>query len=63
MVLHDINQAMEYADEIVVMKKGTILAAGDTKQVISEEILNQAFSVKTEIVPIKDRKYCLFYEN
>ena len=62
MVLHDINQSMEYADEIIVMKDGKILAAGNTQKVISEAILDEAFSVKTEILPIKERKYCLFYE-
>lgn len=62
MVLHDINQSMEYADEIIVMKDGKILTAGNTQKVISEAILDEAFSVKTEILPIKERKYCLFYE-
>ncbi|MBQ8663147.1 MAG: ABC transporter ATP-binding protein [Eubacterium sp.] len=60
MVLHDINQAMEYADEIVVMKKGQIIAAGNVENVITEEILDEAFLVETEIVSVGGKKYCLF---
>ena len=60
MVLHDINQAMEYADEIVVMQKGEIIAAGDSQEVITEEILDQAFSVKAEIIQLREGKHCLF---
>lgn len=62
MVLHDINQAMEYADEIVVMKEGRIIASGESERVITEEILEEAFGVRTEIVRSVDRKYCLFSE-
>lgn len=60
MVLHDINQAMEYADEILVMKEGKVIASGDAQKVITKEILKEAFQIKTEIIKIGDRKYCLF---
>ncbi len=60
MVLHDINQAMEYADEIIVMKEGSIIASGDAQKVITEEILRQAFQVDVEIIRIGERKHCLF---
>lgn len=60
MVLHDINQAMEYADEIVVMKCGEIIASGKAEDVITAQVLNDAFSVETEIIQLKGQKYCLF---
>ncbi len=60
MVLHDINQAMEYADEVVVMKSGEIIACGETEEVVTEQVLNEAFSVKTEIVQLKGQNFCLF---
>lgn len=62
MVLHDINQAMEYADEIVVMKDGKIITSGDAKEVITEPILKQTFDVEAEIIKIGSRKHCLFHE-
>lgn len=62
MVLHDINQAMEYADEIVVMKEGRIIASGKADEVVAEKILEEAFRVKVEIIEREDRKYCIFSE-
>lgn len=63
MVLHDINQAMEYADNIVVMKQGKILVSGDSEKVITEDILQEAFAVQTEIIKIKNQQYCIFSKN
>lgn len=60
MVLHDINQAMEYADEIVVMKEGRMIACGKADTVVTEDVLDQAFQVQTEIMSVGNRKYCLF---
>lgn len=62
MVLHDINQAMEYADEIVVMKEGQIIASGKANEVVTEKILEEAFRVKAEIIDREDGKYCIFSE-
>lgn len=59
-VLHDINQAIEYADEIVIMKNGRIKAAGAAEHIVTEEILEEVFEVKSKIVTWQDRKHCLF---
>lgn len=44
-VLHDINLAARYCKQIVLMKDGRIIAAGETKQVLSIENLNQVFEI------------------
>lgn len=62
MVLHDLNQAMEYADEIAVMKEGQILAKGSAKEVMTAKIIEEAFGVHTEMAKIGNRNYCLFSE-
>lgn len=62
MVLHDINQAMEYADEIIMMKDGRVIASGASEDVINEKNLRQAFHIDAEIIRIGTRKHCLFYE-
>lgn len=59
-VLHDINQAMEYADEIVIMKDGTVKVAGAAQQVVTEAILEEVFSVESRIVSLQGKKHCLF---
>ena len=35
MVLHDINQALSYSDNIIVMKNGELISAGKAEEVIS----------------------------
>ncbi len=60
MVLHDINQAMEFCPATILMEGGRILSQGATEQVICEDNLLQAFRVNTEIHRIGDRRYCIF---
>ena len=35
MVLHDINQALKYSDNIIIMKKGKIIESGKSEKVIN----------------------------
>lgn len=60
MVLHDINLALEYCDEVVVMKDGRITAQGDIAKAVNEEVLNEAFEVSSKIVLIDGKKHCIF---
>ncbi len=60
MVLHDINQAMEFCDHAVLLKHGQVLAAGDCEQVITPDNLLEAFHVNTQLHSIEDRPYCIF---
>jgi len=50
-VLHDINQAMRYADTVVLMHEGKVLASGAPDEVITVESLGAAFGVNCEIHP------------
>lgn len=49
MVLHDVNQAVRYSDEIKVMKQGQLLAEGAPREVISTEFMQQVYEVQTVI--------------
>ncbi len=44
-VLHDINLAARYCKQIVLMKDGRIMAAGETKQVLTIENLTKVFEI------------------
>lgn len=59
MVLHDINQAIEFSDNAVVMKDGRLIASGAANDVINESNLNKAFDVKTKITNLDGRTICL----
>jgi iron complex transport system ATP-binding protein len=59
MVLHDINQAMEYGDIFVGMKQGRIVAEGDPKEIIDSEILYELYGIRLPIAEVANRKFVL----
>ncbi|MFJ2618017.1 ABC transporter ATP-binding protein [Glutamicibacter sp. NPDC087344] len=50
-VLHDINQAVRYADTVIMMRDGKVLASGAPEDVITAQSLGDAFGVHCEIHP------------
>jgi iron complex transport system ATP-binding protein len=50
MVLHDINLAAKYADYIFAMKKGQLIKEGKPSEVISSELLEEVFGLKSTII-------------
>lgn len=50
MVLHDLNLAARYADHIVVMSRGSIVAAGTPADVITAELVSAAFGLESRII-------------
>ncbi|MET8976820.1 ABC transporter ATP-binding protein [Streptomyces sp. NPDC004539] len=57
MVLHDLNLAIRYSDNLVVMKDGAILAQGHPRDVVTAELLDEAFGLRALVVddPVGDR--------
>ncbi|MEG3630801.1 ABC transporter ATP-binding protein [Streptomyces poriticola] len=57
MVLHDLNLATRYSDNLVVMKDGSILAQGHPRDVITAELLHDAFGLQAKVIddPVGDR--------
>ena len=49
-VLHDLNHACRYADQIVVMKEGSIVAQGDPSKVMNEELVEAVYGLKCQII-------------
>ncbi|HEV3154134.1 MAG TPA: ABC transporter ATP-binding protein [Candidatus Baltobacteraceae bacterium] len=47
-VLHDINEAAEFADRIAVLGRGALLAQGNTQDVLSGAALEDAYGVSME---------------
>jgi iron complex transport system ATP-binding protein len=50
LVLHDLNLACRYADHIIAMKQGKILAEGAPKDVIDAAVVTEVFGLACEIV-------------
>ena len=49
MVLHDINQALMYSDEVIGMKSGEILVQGSPSDVISKETIHNLYGIDLKI--------------
>ena len=51
MVLHDLNLAARYADHLVVMRDGAITALGRPGEVLTAELVADAFALRARVVP------------
>lgn len=49
-VLHDLNLACRYADHIVAMKSGKIIAEGRPVEVMTEDVVKNVFNMASRIV-------------
>lgn len=62
-VLHDLNQAARYADRMVVLQQGQIVADGAPNEVLTPRLLARVFQVRAHILtdPTSDTPVCLPY--
>ncbi|MFI0941516.1 ABC transporter ATP-binding protein [Streptomyces sp. NPDC021020] len=51
MVLHDLNQACRYADHVIAMKAGRIVAEGAPAEVVTEATVEDVFGLRCRVVP------------
>ena len=51
-VSHDINLAARFADTLILMRHGKIVATGSPEQVITEDILKETYNVDIELIPV-----------
>ncbi|WP_321406986.1 ABC transporter ATP-binding protein [Tolumonas auensis] len=60
-VVHDINFASCYSDNIVAMKKGAVIKSGKVADVIDETILSEIYEIPFSIREIDGQRICLYY--
>ncbi|AXK46054.1 ABC transporter ATP-binding protein [Brachybacterium saurashtrense] len=51
LVLHDLDQACRYADHLVVMREGRVLASGAPAEIMTTELVAEAFGVDALVQP------------
>lgn len=49
-VLHDLNHACRYADEIIVMKAGHVVAQGDPCTVMTAELIEAIYRLRCQVI-------------
>lgn len=60
MVLHDLNQAARYSDNIIVIKDGNIYKQGPPKNIITKQILQDVFKLDVQII-LDEYNDCPFF--
>ncbi|MET8778933.1 ABC transporter ATP-binding protein [Nocardia sp. NPDC050713] len=49
-VLHDLNHAFRYADHLIAMRDGRVVAAGSPKAIVTAELVREVFSLGARII-------------
>ncbi|RVU72064.1 MULTISPECIES: ABC transporter ATP-binding protein [Lactobacillus] len=53
MILHDLNQALQFSNQVVLLNHGKIQASGAPDQVITQDLISQNFDINCEVVKTK----------
>lgn len=56
MVLHEINQAITYSDEVIGLKDGNIVMQGKPQEVITAESMKELYGVSLKVVEVEGKK-------
>jgi len=57
MIVHDINWALAYADEVYFLKDGQLIANGEPIRVVNERLIEEVFHVNSKIVQVPHQSY------
>jgi len=65
MVLHDINHAARFSDEIIAMKEGEIVTTGIPEEIITNEVLKEVFHIDARVMidPYNGSPVCFGYDS
>ncbi|TLM84313.1 ABC transporter ATP-binding protein [Pseudarthrobacter sp. NamE5] len=50
-VLHDLNLAARYADNVIAMKGGAVVAVGSPLKVVTEDLVRNVFGLESRVIP------------
>jgi len=61
MVLHDVNQAAEYAQHVFVLRDGTLVSEGDAESVLTCDMMRNVFGIESQILvhPVSGKPLCV----
>ena len=62
-VLHDINMASQYADEIVAFKDGQVFRKGRTDQIMQADLLSQLYEIPITLADINGKRSVFIASN
>ena len=60
-VIHDINFASCYSDNIIAMKQGELIKSGTVSEVIQEQVLSEIYEIPFKIQEVEGKRISLYY--
>ncbi|MBC7006466.1 ATP-binding cassette domain-containing protein [Photobacterium sp. BZF1] len=60
-VIHDINFASCYSDNIVAMRKGEVIKSGKVEEVIQQSIMEDIYNIPFKIQEVDGSRICMYY--
>jgi iron complex transport system ATP-binding protein len=60
-VIHDINFASCYSDNIVAMKKGQVVKSGKVSEVVEKSVMESIYEIPFEIREFDGVRICMYY--
>ena len=61
MVLHDLNLAVRYAENLIAMRDGKIKTSGKPSDVVTSQMIHDVFSIQAQIItdPVSGSPLCI----
>lgn len=63
MVIHDINFASAYSDNMVALKDGQLIHAGTVDELMTDSCLKQIFGMHCNVQDVCGEKVCVYYKS
>ncbi len=61
LVMHDINFASCYSDNIVALKNGKIERVGTTEEIVQKDVLEEIYEMNFDIKNINGNRICVYF--
>ena len=59
MVLHDINQATHFSQQVIGLKDGAVSFQGDPQEVIDPDSIRDLYGIHLDVTEIQGKKFVL----
>ena len=59
-VFHELNLASRFCDYLYVLENGQVVARGEPLKIITQELMEDVFKVRTKVVDVEGQPYIIF---
>lgn len=63
LVVHDVNFAAAYADRIVALTDGVVVASGTPEEIMTPEVLERVFETPVDVIEHEGKRVAIYYRN